>query len=217
MIYKMNPLINNALSINDYPPKIVDLMESKINYQNPNPVPVDELSQYFRTYLFDFDYPLDNQYKEDFEISFLDHYINRRIGFETYTYFKMQLKVKLKSIMPKYNKMLEGFSTLDFLGEKEIHVRNENETGNSSSNSTNDNRYSQVPQNEIQDVQNGTYLTDYTYNSGTNLGNASRNTNENINITKLDSIDEYEKFLKFANNIYDEIFKECDSLFFKAI
>ena len=220
-MYRLEPLYNlelfKALSINDEPPKLVDLMESKINYNNPNPIPVDQLSSYFIPYLFDFDYPLDNQYKYDFELTFLDHYMFRRIGYETFTAFKINLKVKLKSIMPKYNKMLEGFSKLDFLGLKEIHTRIENEQGESNNLTTNDNRYSQLPQNEIQDVKDGAYMTDYTYNQGTATGSANRNTNENIEITRADELDEYKKFIDYVNNVYEDIFKECDSLFFSVV
>ena len=219
-IYRLKPIVYNmfdVLNISDEPPMLSDLMESKINYNNPNPVDVDKLPEAFRTYLFDFDYPLDIRYKKDFEITFLEHYMFRRIGFETYTSFKIHLKVKLKSIMPKYNKMFEGFSKLDFLGLKETHSRSESEKGLSTGNTTNDNRYSQLPQNEIQDVKDGAYLTDYTYNTGTSGGTAERNVNEDINITRADELEEYKKFLDFTNNIYDDIFKECDSLFFSVV
>ena len=220
-MYKLEPSYNcefiRALSFGDEPPMLSDLMESKVNYNNPNPVEVDKLPDAFRTYLFDFSYPLDDQYKYDFEITFLQHYMFRRIGYETYTSFKLHLIVKLKEIMPKYNKMLEGFSKLDFLGEKEIHIRQENESGNSTGTSINDNRYSQLPQNEIQDVKDGAYMTDYTYNTGNTTGTAERETNENLDITRVDEIEEYKKFLDFANNIYSDIFRECDSLFFSVV
>lgn len=219
-IYRLQPICKdfyNALSISDEPPMLVDLMDSKINYNNPNPIDVDKLPIAFRTYLFDFEYPLDDIFKEDFETTFLEHYMFRRIGYETYTSFKIHLKVKLKEIMPKYNKMLEEFPKLDFLGTKESHIRSENEHGSSSGTNINDNRYSQLPQNEIEDVQNGSYMTDYTYNTGTTTGLADRNTDENITITRADELEEYKKFLDFSNNIYSDIFKECDALFFSVV
>lgn len=220
-IYRIKPLVNRelltALSINDEPPVLYDLIESKINYNNPNPVSFDDLPKEFRKYLFDFDYPLDNKYKEDFEISFLENFMNRRIGYETYTAFKLKLKVKLKAIMPKYNKMLEGFSQLDFLGSKEIHTRNEKENGTNEGVNTTDNRFSSLPQNEIEDVKDGTYMTDYTYNESKLNNSANRETDENITITKVDSIDEYKKFIANANNIYNDIFKELECLFFQVV
>ena len=212
---KFNPL--EVLAIGDDPPSLYELMESEVNYDNPNPVTIENLPAAFRPYLFDFDYPLKDEYKENFELMFLNHYMFRRIGFETYLSFKIHLKVKLNSIMPKYDKMFLGFSLLDFEGDKEIHSRNESESGASSGTSRNDNRFSNLPQNEISAVQNGSYMTDYTLNQGTTTGQAERNTNENITILKVDTNDEYDKFMKYANNIYDLIFKECDALFYSLM
>ena len=220
-MYRINPLYMtdayDALTTFDVPPTLYSLMESKINYENPSPVKIENLPEAFRTYLFDFDYPLDAQYRYNFEIIFLNHYMFRRIGFETYLSFKLHLKTKLWEIMPKYNKMLEGFSKLDFDGDVETEVRNENETGASTSHTTNDNRFSSLPQNELEDVQDGSYMTDYTYNTGDGNNTANRNTNENITRKRLDTLDEYEKFMKFSNNIYSDIFKECECLFFGVV
>ena len=81
-IYRLQPICNNILnilSINDEPPKLVDLMESKVNYDNSNPVDVDKLPEYFRSYMFDFDYPIDSKYKEDFEITFENLKLNSKV------------------------------------------------------------------------------------------------------------------------------------------
>ena len=226
-IFRLNPSykICEVLEQNDMPPTLYSLMNSMINYNSENPVKIEELSKYARLEIFDFDYPLNSQFKENFEVTFLDHYMERRIGFETYTSFKIHLKSKLNEIMPKYNKMLEGYLELDFLGTKEVHVRNEKgvteaiSNSNSSTSTTNDNRYSDTPQNELEDVRDGRYVSDYTYTSGTNNSlneinaNNNYNTDENITITKGDSTDEYIKFSKI-NSIYSLIFDECDILFF---
>ena len=119
--------------------------------------------------------------------------------------------------MPKYNKMLEGFDLLDFAGVRDTETRQETEAGTSNSTNVNDNRFSNLPQNEIDDVQDGSYMTDYTLNQGTNEASANRNTNETIVRDKLDTLDEYKKFMEQANNIYEEIFKECNCLFFGLI
>lgn len=243
--YKENKYVDILKGINDEPPTLLALMNSKINYNNPNPVSIENLPSAFRSFLFNFDYPLDNQYKQDFEETFLTHYMFRRIGFETYLSFKLHLKVKLKEIMPKYNKMLEGFSTLDFLGDKETHTRTirgtkqeETESNISSSiesegesSSTTDNRFSDLPQSQISNVQDGSYLTDYTYNTndsdtsssttntsqGTTVNNTTDDKSDNLIISKVDTVKEYELYLKSANNIYEMIFSECDSLFFGLI
>lgn len=245
MPYKENKYVDILKGINDEPPTLLALMNSKINYNNPTPVSIENLPSAFKSFLFDFDYPLDNQYKSDFEETFLTHYMFRRIGFETYLSFKLHLKVKLKEIMPKYNKMLAGFSSLDFLGDRETHTRTitgqKAETSSSSltdsasvsgtSNTINDNRFSDLPQSSIANVQDGSYLTDYTYNtvggmttstsSNTSSGSTTNNTSDSktdtLTIAKADSIKEYELYLKTVNNIYEMIFSECDSLFFGLI
>ncbi len=216
----MSPIFRRdieILCINDDPPTLYEFMKSYVN----NDESINYLVADFRDYLFDFYYPIDNEYKIPFEEMFIKHFMFRKIGFETFTSFKIHLEVKLNSIMNKYNKMLAGFNKLDFEGNVETHTRVEESVNTGSNNLTSesitDNRFSNVPQNEISDIQQGSYMTDYTYNknnsSNTNLVNGSLNTNENITIKKGDTIDEYEKFLKFANNIYESIFSECDCLF----
>lgn len=246
MPYKPNKYVDILKGINDEPPSLYALMNSKVNYNNPNPVSIENLPSAFKSYLFDFDYPLDDNLKPKFEETFLTHYMFRRIGYDTYLSFKLHLKVKMQEIMPKYNKMFEGFGSLDFLGTKETHIKNANNTkerlettrGTTSSSAsadtdgtvTTDNRYSELPQSEIIDPTTSSYMTDYTLNtattdttttsSGTATTNETKNDNttdnkyESLVIDKVDTIDEYEKFIKFANNIYELIFKECDCLFF---
>ena len=237
MIYRLKPIMNNnfinVLSLNDEPPTLYSLMESYVNYNSDVKTSIIDLPEAFRTYLFDFNYPLDSSLKPSFEENFLTHYMMRRIGFETYMSFKIHLKDKLNTIMPKYNKMLLEFSNIDFRGVKETHTKeytknvdesnSENTTGTTSS--TNDNRFSSLPQNEIQDVQNGSYITDYTYNTnsgsmgGTLTGTKSNDEeySETLEIDKGDPTDEYIKVQDKINNIYDMIYKELNCLFFQVV
>lgn len=215
--------ILRALEQNDQPPTLLALMNSKINFGKPDDekVKIIDLPSAFREYLFDFDYPLDSELKESFEENFLTHYMMRRIGFETYMAFKIQLKAKLNEIMPKYGLLLENLQNMDFDGIKETHTRNitATSTSNGVSNNTSDNRYSDTPQNQLASVQNGTYVTDYTYNqqSGTSSASGLSNSSETINITKGDSTDEYIKFQERVISIYTLIYKELDSLFYGII
>lgn len=228
-IYKLNPMSNffDALTLNDEPPTLYSLMESYINYgkEESEKVKIIDLPSAFKDYLFDFNYPLDDSLKPSFEENFLNHYMMRRIGFETYLSFKIHLKDKLNIIMPKYNKMLLEYANIDFKGIKEIHSKSyrksiDEETSGTSSN-TNDNRFSSLPQNEIQDVQSGTYLTDYTYNqsSGRLGGTLSNDENytETLEIDKGDPTDEYIKLQDKISNIYDLIYRELNCLFFQVV
>lgn len=220
----INKDVLHALSINDEPPTLYSLMNSYVNFnkEESEKVKIINLPSAFRTYLFDFDYPIDPLLKESFEENFLTHYMFRRIGFDTYMTFKIHLKDKLNQIMSKYNKLLLEFNNLDFLGVAETHVRTvEAESSSSSSGSsavTSDNRYSDEPQNLINDVKSGNYMTDFTYNQqeGYNTAGASgsNSSEENITIHRGDSSDEYIKIQNKINNIYESIYKECDSLFY---
>ena len=224
MIYRLFPTMgkmSDALTQCDLPPTLYSLMESKVNFGNDNPVKIEALPENFRNYLFDFIYPLDDIYKENFENMFLTHYMFRRIGFETYLSFKLHLKVKLNEIMPKYNKMLEGFSKLNFNGFVEPHdrVTSDISNGQTITNNTLDSRNSNTPQGQLSDVRSGEYVDNYMYNQNdtTTNANANTNTNENITIKRSDEIDEYKKFIDYVNNIYSDIFKECDSLFYGLV
>ena len=230
--FRMNPFILNketykALTMNDEPPTLYSLMNSYVNFNKEESelVKIIDLPNAFKDYLFDFSYPLDDEFKASFEENFLSHYMFRRIGYDTYMSFKIHLKNKLNEIMSKYNAMFDEFSNLDFLGVNETHTRTI--SGSSSSQSsgtsgtTSDNRYSDTPENQLTDVQNGTYLTDYTYNSQTGSSSASASgtssSTETITIHRGDSTDEYLKYQEKILNIYTMIYKECDSLFYGII
>ena len=228
-IYKLNPMSNffDALTLNDEPPTLYSLMESYINYgkEESEKVKIIDLPNAFKDYLFDFNYPLDDSLKPSFEENFLNHYMMRRIGFETYMSFKIHLKDKLNIIMPKYNKMLLEYANIDFKGIKEIHSKSyrksiDEETSGTSNNIT-DNRFSSLPQDEIGDIQNGTYMTDYTYNqsSGRLGGTLSNDENytETLEIDKGDPTDEYIKLQDKISNIYDLIYRELNCLFFQVV
>lgn len=242
--FRYNPYILNretyqALTQNDMPPTLYSLMNSYVNFnkEEDEKVKIIDLPSAFKDYLFDFDYPLDDDFKSDFEENFLTHYMFRRIGYETYMSFKIHLKSKLNEIMGKYNNMLDEFNKLDFLGVNEVHTRTlandrtssstSSSTSSGSSSTTSDNRYSDTPENQLTDVQNGTYLTDYTYNQQTGSSNATANGSssvtdntdleETINIHRGDSTDEYLKYQNKIMNIYTLMYKELDSLFYGII
>lgn len=224
-----NNFIMRDLNGADLPPTLYSFMESIVNYDNPDPVKIKDLAGASRNKIFNFDYPINDEIKEYFEKLFLNHFMFRRINFDTFTSFQIHLSVKLNEIMPKYLKMLEGFNLLNFDGNVEKHVKISTNNGENNINSiTNDsteteNKYSDTPMGKLNEVKDGTYLTDYTVNNsnGTSNNNShstnSNINNENITITKADEIDEYMKYLKTANNIYSMLFEECNDLFYGII
>ena len=214
----------------DIPPTLYDIMNSIVNYDREEKVKINELEKYAREKIFDFNYPLsDKVNKEDFEVLILKKFKMYRIGYQTMTAFKNALEVKLNEVMPKYNKMFNMLDGWDLFndGEKEtrnvIDSRNTNSTSSSNGTNISDRRYSELPQNRIQDVQDGKYITDYNYDTDTNsmTGNNSINDNgtlnETINRSPSDKIKLYKEFQDDVNSIYTMIFNDLDDLFYGLV
>ena len=193
------------------PPRLYDLMESIVNYGKTNKEKIKNLAKYSRATIFDFDYPLSsNVNKEEFETKILNHYITRRIGFETFTIFQIELDTKLNEIMPKYNKMFDALKNWDIFndGEKTIRDGTDNRNVDTSSDTSNklnnntvtDRRFSDTPQNQLEDVQNGSYVTNYNYDQDRSESIGSSN---NLSNTKDNNI-YHETILKTnANKIFN--------------
>ena len=193
----------------------------------------------------------------------------RRIGYETFTAFQIALNVKLNEIMPMYNKLYDSIVNWNLFNDGETVTRqqtdartnnnitntttnetitdNQNTTNNTmgtnTGNSTTDIRKSDTPQNQIADVRDGKYVSDYQYNqdnstinttesnTGTlsdtktdaKIDNTTSNTtdnnltNESIIRTQHDKINIYKEFLAEKQNLYTMIFKDLDVLFFQII
>lgn len=192
------------------PPLLYDLMYSMVNYGKDTKVPISNISSVARETIFDFDYTLsENIDKTEFETMILDRFIMRRIAYETYTAWKIALKVKLYEILPYYNKLFDAIGDWNIFKDGESGSR-EKEIG---ANSEVDSRYSKLPQNEIQDVKNGSYMTDYT------LGQNQSTGNENETYTKDNSnkIDTYLRFIENKNKIMSMLYEDLDSLFYGLV
>lgn len=231
------------LPTNNYnPPTIYSILESIVNYGKDDKTKIKDLAKVGRSEIFDFDYPLTNNIKkEDFESMILNHFLMRRIGFETLTAFKIQLNVKLNDIMPLYNKMFDAIENWEIFndGEKMERTGTDNRTNetlntlenNSStqSNETSDRRNSELPQNQLSNVRDGSYVTDYNYDTNQSSGsdsskskgssNSTDNTiyNETIKRSPADKISIYKEFQENLKSVYTLIFKDLDCLFFQLL
>ena len=218
----------------DLPPTLKSLMNSICNYGKEEKTNIYNLAKGSRETIFNFDYPLsDKVNREDFEIMILNHYIHRRIGFDTPTEFRIALNVKLNEIMPRYNKLFDMLDGWDLYNGGEVTTRVQTDSGTNTLNNTvnanntniSDRRNSNVPQNELEDVQNGSYMTDYNYDTNTDSnttvsdtsGTNSNTTNEEITRSPSDKIRIYKEFMENVNNIYSLIFKDLDSLFYGLV
>ena len=230
MWYNYYPFIPRIPNDNELPPTIFYLLDSYCNGDkddilNDEYVSPSELARKGRGLFFDFDYPLSlNVSKEDFETNILNKFIERRIGRETLTAFKIALNVKLNEIMPKYNKLFDAFINWNIF-DGEGYTRNYNETrndsgtSNSSSNNESDRRFSNEPQNQIQDIKDGSYMSEYNLDTDKATANNSSQTNGNTNVTETikrspaNKMEIY-KNMEEINSIYSYIFKDLEVLFY---
>ena len=213
---------------NTKPITLYSYMDSIVNYGKPEneKKKTRELAEYSRATIFDFNYPLStNVNRADFEKQILNHFIMRRLGFDTPTAFEIALENKLNEIMPKYNKMFDMMNSWNVFSDGERVTREQETTSNltneseTSSSGTSDRRYSETPQSELANVRDGKYITDYNYDTDTRTGTDSSESNgegtlsETINRTISNKVDSYLKFEK-TKNIMTQIYKDLDVLFY---
>lgn len=228
----------------DLPPTVYHLLESIVNYGKDEKTKIKDLAKEGRTTFFDFDYPLTNNItKEQFETMILNKFIMRRIGYDTLTAFKLQLNVKLNSIMPIYNKMFDALENWNIFNDGEVTTEtgtDERQTTNTTQNtlsnssttqssSVSDRRNSELPQDQLENLQNGSYVGVYNYDtdtasgtdSSTSNGSATSNGTDNNEYTKeirrspADKIAIMKEMQTNINNIYEMIFKDLDCLFYQ--
>ena len=247
------PLIYPFLPPNcNKPPTLYSVLNSIVNgnKEEDQYTKIKDLAKEGRSTIFNFDYPL-SQYieKEKFETMILNHFLQRRIGFETVTAFTIQLDVKLNEIMPLYNKMFNALDNWEIFNDGEVTTRTgtDNRTSESTNNTSNqisnhsttstndvsDRRNSELPQNQLEDLRNGSYVTNYNYDTNTNNGednSTSQGTsqaqnngtdvneyNETIKRTPADKIAILKEMQDNVKTIYSMIFKDLECLFYQLV
>lgn len=240
------------------PPTVYTILESIVNYGKDEKTKIKNLAKEGRTTIFDFDYPLTNKIsKEDFECMILNHFLMRRIGFDTVTAFRIQLNVKINEIMPLYNKMFDAIENWNIFDDGEITERtgtdnrtidNTTQTNNNTSNTLKNNsettseeisdrRNSELPQDQLELLRNGSYVSNYNYDqnngkstdksdsqgeSKSNTDNKSNTKDDNIyqeTIKKspADKIAIYKEVQENLKSIYGMIFKDLECLFYQVL
>ena len=234
----------------DKPPTVYTILESIVNYGKEPKTKIRDLAKVGRETIFNFDYPLSqNVSRETFETMILNHFLMRRIGFETVEAFRIQLMVKLNEIMPMYNMMFDSIQNWNLFNDGEITKRygtdnrqietnsnTKNELKNTSQNETqniSDRRNSQLPQNQLQDLRDGNYVTDYNYDTNNTNANDTSNSNgksesknntkdnnqynETIEKSPANKLELLKEFQENIKNIYGMIFKDLECLFYQLI
>lgn len=228
----------------DLPPTVYSLLESIVNYGKDEKTKIKDLAKEGRTTFFDFDYPLTNNItKEQFETMILNKFIMRRIGYDTLTAFKIQLNVKLNSIMPIYNKMFDALENWNIFNDGEVTTEtgtDERQTTNTTQNtlsnssttqssSTSDRRNSELPQDQLDNLRDGSYVGNYNYDTDTSTGTDSSTSNGTATASGTDN-NEYTKEIRRSpadkiaimkemqtniSSIYEMIFKDLECLFYQ--
>lgn len=222
-IYRVYPFIMPP-AYPDYnlPPTIYRLLNSLVNYDEEEQTKIKNLASEGRDEIFDFTYPLSSHVvKADFETMILNHFLMRRIGYDTLNAFKIALNVKLNEIMPMYNKMFDMLNGWDLFNDGEtISESGTNSLNNiTSSQNTSDRRYSDTPQNQLTNVQNGSYITDYNYDTDNGTTSASTMGTDSRIITRTpsDKIKIYKEFIENKKSIMTMIFDDLEPLFYGLV
>ena len=157
--------------------------------------------------------------KEKFECDILNHFIMRRIGYDTFTAFQIYLENKLHEILPYYNVLFDSlvdynlFDSGEVISRETRDVKNSNQTGNSNS----EIRFSEYPLDRLSDLTSGTYVSNQTVNSAnaTNQSNDNTTTNEEIKRTPIDKMTLYKTYLETNQaKVMSMIYKDLDILFY---
>lgn len=226
-MYKLKPTypvneVTANLIMNPIPPTIYAILNSIANYGKPQYTKIRDLSKTCHDKIFDFDYVLSDKVdKDQFEIDILNHYMERRIGYDTVTSFQLHLENKLHEILPYYNTLFDALSDYKLFNDGEVIQRDLTSDTDSTMNGSNvaDMRYSKYPQNQLTDITDGNYVTDQNYNTNTlnNTNNVDNETHETITRSPTDKMRIYEGYLKTRNSIMSKIYKDLDVLFYQVI
>lgn len=231
-------LIPNIPHLNEKPPTIYSILNSIVDFNSTDKTKIKDLAKESHSYIFNFDYPLSNKInKDDFECMILNKFMMRRIGFDTFTAFQIQLNVKLNEIMPQYNILFDSLIGWNLFNDGEVVKHDSTDTRNvdssnniktnSATNNISDRRYSETPQSQLEDIKNGSYITEYNLDNNTNEDESTSigtsNTNDkNIlsEITTRSSVDKislYKQFIESRQSIYTMIFNDLEDLFYQII
>ena len=221
-MYPVNQLTANFI-MNPKPPTIYAILNSIANYDKEEYTKIRDLAKACHDKIFDFDYELSDKVdKDQFEIDILNHYMERRIGYDTVTSFQLHLENKLHEILPYYNILFDSIKDFNLFNDGEVITRDLTSDINSNMNGSNvaDLRYSKYPQNQLSDISDGSYVTDQNYN--TNTSNNTTDTNntlhESIHRSMTDKMKLYESYLKTENRkIMTLIYRDLDKLFYQVV
>ena len=222
------------------PPTLYDLINSYYNYNDDTKIKTFDLIRKGVEFIFnDLTYPTifdNNNFMYYFGILFVSHYFTRRIGFETFLSFKIQLQAKMNVVMPKYNILINIFNNnldlgvIDTTNKKtndKRDIKTENETnGESNVNTTTETTYSDTPQSRLDLVKSGDYATEFNSVDNKNFGKDKSNsigisnnigeTQEELTHKSINTFEIYKLFIDNSNKfLINDLLKEFECLFYQ--
>ena len=222
-VYRVYPfIVPPAYPDYNLPPTLYRLLNSIVNFDAEEQTKIKNLAAAGREDIFDFEYPLSTHVqKEDFEVMILNHFLMRRIGYDTLNAFKIALDVKMNEIMPIYNKMFDMLDGWDIFndGERVVESGTNSLTNETSSENISDRRYSDTPQNQLQNVRDGKYITDYNYDTdnGSVTSESTGSDSRTITRTPSDKMKLYKEFIENKKSIMTMIFEDLEPLFYGLV
>lgn len=219
---------------------IEKMLKSGHNNNNRNTWNYQEVIKNNKQRIFIYDYPILEEFKEDFETHFCAHFYKREFAFAPGE-FCYYLSEKLNNTFPYYNEVFKKIGNYDLLfgngketltrNKKGNYNENENTTGNSTiDNSTSNdidttrltnNKNRDFPTSAVSDVDS--YLTDtqastiddVTKGTGTNKTIGS-NTNQNEKVNESIEKESYTRENNININLHDYLMQyrnEIDSIY----
>lgn len=217
--YPMNPIEADFI-MNPKPPTLYAIMNSIANYDAENKTKIRNLAKATRERIFDFDYDLSSKIdKEKFECDILNHYIMRRIGYDTFTAFQIFLENKLHEILPYYNVLFDSIKDYSLFDSGEVITREtiDNRKVKNTGKSDNEMRFSEYPLDRLDDLSDGSYVSSQTINKGNASSDTTDDniTNEEIKRSPVDKMSLYKSYLETSQaKIMTLIYKDLDILFY---
>lgn len=218
---------------------IEKILKSGHNNKNRNTWNYQEVIKNNKQRIFIYDYPILEEFKEDFENHFCAHFYKREFAF-TPGEFCYYLSEKLNNIFPYYNEVFKKIGNYDLLfgNGKETFTKKKNGNYNENENGTGistvdtnrmiNNKNRDFPTTAISDIDK--YLTDTQLSTSDDLtkseaSNKNEKTNvsnenetyireNNININLHDYLMQYRSEI---DTIYEDLYIKFDELFLMVL
>ena len=135
----------------------------------------------------------DEDHRGELEKKIIEHYYFRQINFETVGRFKFYLNVRLREIMPRYNKLYK--TTIYKYNPIENYTMEEGSTDKRNGNVDTLNKLSDTPQGELTNLIEGKYVSSATHSSDKTEGKDEHSAwrHGNIGVTTTQQMIEQER------------------------